>query len=347
MVFLAAAAAVITGCGSGSGGSSGSGSIQAEATALELWDGCVMNPLTGEFDYSADSVGNRPVAVMVNNLYKALPQYGISEADIIFEIPMEAYLTRLLCVYSDYTDVPYIVSVRSYRYYFATIACGFDAIYVHWGQDESMMDYYYSLGMDTYNGMWNSTLFGRDQGRLDSGYDTEHTSYFDGTLLAAQMETDGVRTTLEDEYLGTVFNFNDASSPVTYDGESTLDVNINFGSNTAELVYREDTKTYFKFTAGQAQVDGITGDQLQFENVIVLETDMWVRDDNVHLGVNITGVTDGAGYYITGGTAQPITWAKADEDSQFVFYDASGNELEMNRGKTYIAITRPGTYTIE
>lgn len=50
---------------------------------------------------------------MINNVEAALPQYGISAADVIFEIPVEYDLTRLMALYGDYTQVPDVCSVRS------------------------------------------------------------------------------------------------------------------------------------------------------------------------------------------------------------------------------------------
>ena len=354
MLLMVLIAGVLAGCGIKEEAEETSEPTTAAETETETeeetedpYEGLVVNPLTGIRDYPEESEGNRPVAVTVNNASDSLPQYGTGEADIIFEIPVEGYLTRLVCIYADYTDVPYIVSVRSYRYYFPVVALGFDAIYIHWGQDNTMMDYYYSLDMDSYNGMNNTYLFGRDSGRLSSGYALEHTSYFDGTLLPSQLASDGVRTTLAEGYEGTVFNFNSGDEVISYGDESALTVNISFGGNTAKLVYDEASQTYLKYTAGVEQIDGSTGEQLSFTNVIILEASMYVRDDAKHLSITLTGITNGAGYYISGGSAQPITWAKADEYSQFVFYDADGNELEMNCGKTYIAITRSGTYSFE
>ena len=308
----------------------------------------VMNPLTGQYTLPEDAEGNRPVAVTVNNIKASLPQYGTSEADIVFEIPVEGYLTRLICIYPDYESVPYIISVRSYRYYFLPLTLCFDAIYIHWGQDNSMMDYYYSFDMDSYNGMWNSYLFGRDKDRVSAGYATEHTSCFYGSLLAEQMESDGVRTTLADGYEGAVFNFNSEDELVVYSEESAETVDINFGGNTAKLVYDEETGTYLKYSAGIEQIDATTGEQLSYTNVFILEASMsWRTDKTNRLAIDLTDITNGAGYYITAGGAQKITWTKGDEYSQFEFYDTDGNELELNCGKTYIAITRSGTYSFE
>ena len=58
---------------------------------------------------------------MINNVKDALPQYGITEADVIFELPVEGDLTRLMALYADYTKVPDICAIRSCRYYYPAI----------------------------------------------------------------------------------------------------------------------------------------------------------------------------------------------------------------------------------
>ena len=45
--------------------------------------------------YTHLAIGKRPVAVMVNNVDAALPQYGISAADLIFELPVEYDLSLI------------------------------------------------------------------------------------------------------------------------------------------------------------------------------------------------------------------------------------------------------------
>lgn len=84
------------------------------------------NLLTGLGDLSEEAIGKRPVAVMVNNVEKAMPQYGIGQADIIFEIPVEGDVTRFMALYGDYTKVPKICPIRSCRYYFPAISQGFE-----------------------------------------------------------------------------------------------------------------------------------------------------------------------------------------------------------------------------
>ena len=49
-------------------------------------------------------------------------------------------------------------------------------------------------------------------------------------------------------------------------------------------------------------------------------------------------LSSGNGYYVSGGKAREIQWEKGDTADRFQFIDNDGNEVVMNRGKTYIAI---------
>ena len=48
--------------------------------------------------------------------------------------------------------------------------------------------------------------------------------------------------------------------------------------------------------------------------------------------------SSGKGYYLINGKMTEITWEKDSLTSPTRYYDASGNELVLNVGKTYIAI---------
>lgn len=305
------------------------------------------NLLTGLKTLSNEAVGKRPVAVMVNNIAAALPQHGVAQADIIFEIPVEGGLTRLMAMYGDYTKVPRICSVRSCRKYFPAISEGFDAIYVNWGMPAEHANYVASLKLTHYEGMNNTGgLFGRDQNRLNAGYSLEHTGYFNGTGLVASLNKNKWRTDIEDDKKGTAFVFN-AEENVVPTGNVCTEVKVNFGTMYSTFTYDEKTKTYLKQHNGKAHVDGSTGTQLAFTNVIILETKITTATNGVHKEVDWHGGAGAVGYYISNGSVQKITWSKANEESQIKLYDESGNELAINRGKSYIAIGFKGKTTIK
>ena len=59
------------------------------------------NPLTGLEKDAGYPYGQRPIAVMINNIKDSLPQSGISGADLMYEMVTEGGITRMMAVYSD------------------------------------------------------------------------------------------------------------------------------------------------------------------------------------------------------------------------------------------------------
>lgn len=308
------------------------------------------NLLTGIDDLSADAVGKRPVAVMINNVEDALPQYGIAEADVIFELPVEGSLTRLMALYADYTTVPDICAIRSCRYYYPAIAKGFDAFYIHWGSDPTILDYVNGLGIDRYDGLSNPhNLFGRDTARRSAGYSLEHTGYFKGTKFAEAVHADGKRTDLLDSKKGTAFQFCKLNEMVTPQGNACNQVYIDFGAATATLNYDAKKQIYTKKINGHDHIDGKTNETLSFTNVFVLETSISIRDEVGHKKINWAGSSSAVGYYISNGAVEKIHWSKANgaEGEYLRFYKETGEELVINRGKSYIAYTEAGNTSFQ
>ena len=260
---------------------------------------------------------------MVNNIPAAMPQYGVEKADIIFEIPVEGDQTRFMALYADYTTVPQICAIRSCRYYFPALSQGFDAFYVNWGIDDSIADYLEALNLDQYDGIYNA-----------------------GGLF---VQNTGKRTDLADDKKGTAFQFNGLNEQVKPSEDVCKKVSIDFGAQSATLVYDEASNTYKKEIDGNAQIDGKTGNQLAFTNVFVLETTISVKDDLGHKAVDWDGWEDSMGYYISNGAKQKIHWSKEENNelSRLTFYDESGNEISINRGKSYIAFNYPNQTTYE
>ena len=95
-------------------------------------DGKMQSYLTGEWKDEAVT-RRRSMAVMIPNNKPALPQYGISQASIIYEAPVEGRVTRLMAFFEDYDNLDHIGPLRSSRDYFVFEAMGLDAIYCNWG----------------------------------------------------------------------------------------------------------------------------------------------------------------------------------------------------------------------
>lgn len=323
----------------------------AEPTKAPSTEPANVNLLTGLPTLTDGAIGKRPVAVMVNNVDAALPQYGISAADLIFELPVEYDLTRLMAVYGDYTQIPEVCSIRSCRYYYPILAVGFDAIYVNWGMNESVArPTVNSMDIDQYDGdeYGLGDCFGRDKARYESGYAWEHTGVFHGPNFPSVLEKDKVRTDLKEDKTGTAFNFVEMDKNSAPNGEDAQKVRVDFGANYSVFTYDEENHEYLKNFKDSPHMDGISKEQLKFENVIVLETEIKpYPGDEVIKYVDWEGGKNAKGYYISEGKMVPITWSKAGMYDPLKFFDANGNELQLNRGKSYIAFTYAGNCKVE
>ncbi len=300
-----------------------------------------INPLTG-LGAEKDLSVMRPAAVMLNNIWQALPQEGISECDIVYECLVEGGITRLLGVTSDYSRLGKIGSVRSCREYYLDLARNHDAIYVHAGGSDQAYLEIKQRDIDNLDGvnMYVPGMFFRDEERLKTmGY--EHTLMTDGEKIAAGVAFKKYRTELNSELSGkNAFSFTEYGEQRVLDGGAAPSVYLPYSKyQHAKFVYDEATGSYYRFHFEDVpHIDGTTGAQISFTNVFVLICKTTFTGDALkHIDV-ITESENGTGYYISGGRYEEITWSKPTADSVIKYYGVDGNELKVNRGKTFISI---------
>lgn len=297
----------------------------------------LINPLTGLPSTSVVQ-NSRPVAVMINNHLESLPQYGISRADIIYEIPVEGGITRFMAVYENYSTVPNVCSVRSCRYYFPLISKGLDAVYLHWGLDKSIAaDTLKKYNIDHLDGgVVGSPLFGRDAQRKKS-YALEHTAYLQGNNLESVLKQYKIRTELDDSHKNkTVFKFLDDGQAINSDKTATKTV-LNFSNAYySTFTYDETSGKYLKLHSGKPQIDAKSKEQLSFKNLIILRTEIKsLKPGSVLLDV---ALNSGSGWYISDGKRINIKWKRENDSTPIRIFNEDETELAINRGNSYIAL---------
>lgn len=324
-------------------------SEEPEVSAEEEPDPANTNLLTGLPTLTDGAIGARPVAVMINNSKGALPQNGVSFADVLFEVPIEGDETRLMGVFGDYTQMPTIGSVRSCRYYFPIFALSFDAVYVNWGIDPTIAKKTVASlkDLDHFDGIQVGYGFGRDQARLDAGVALEHTAMLYGEKVPSLLEKYETRIELQEEWKSGVFHFAKQDETVIPTGDKADFVKINFGGQQSRFTYNAETHLYEKLYGKNPHIDNVNGEQLKFANLIVIETDISVRDKIGRKNINWQGGEEYTGWYFTEGARQPIIWSKADEYSKIELFNENGEPLTMNRGKTYIAVVYRDRVSLE
>ena len=305
------------------------------------------NPLTGE-GCETDISKNRPIAIMLNNLKKALPQMGVSQADLIFEIPAEGGITRMMAVFQDVSDVGTIGSVRSARDYYISLAKGLDALYLHAGgspQAYSAIKNWSVTGLDCVNGPYEGTLFWRDAARRKSaGY--EHSVVTSGEKITQLLPGYNMRLEHKDGYTSPLSFAEDA---VPVNGQQADAVTVEYSTyKTGLFQYDGETDLYYVKEYGTPYVDGNTGEQVAVKNVLILQTDIsQIKGDEAgRLSVRTTGT--GKGKFACGGKIADITWSKPSHAEALTFYTLDGQPLQLEVGSTYInVIGATSTYSYE
>lgn len=302
------------------------------------------NPLTG-LAVTVDNAGNRPVAVMVNNLKQALPQEGIAAADIMVECRVEGGITRLMCLYSDYQSLGVVGSVRSSRPCFLDFAQAFDAIYCHSGGSDEAYSQISARKINNIDGVKKDPLdvYYRDEERLQT-MALEHTLMTTGEGITKTIAHYKYRTTLREGF-ALPFEFASEEAPVSVGEDDARHVYLPIsGYQEVDYVYDAQAKTYLRYQHdGQKHVDGKTGTQLSFKNIIVLFCNTTVVDDVGHLNITTTG--SGKGYLISEGKAVAITWSRTHRDGNLTLKLAdTGSPVIINAGKTVINVCTTSTY---
>lgn len=292
--------------------------------------------LTGEW-IKKKLAKQRPVSCMIGNTESALPQYGIGQAQVIFEAPVEGGLTRLMGIFENYKEIEKLGSVRSSRLYYAYYSMGFDAIYLHYGQASYAQGFLESGQIDDLNGLEyevDKAVIYRDTAKK-----APHNAYATGKGLAAGIELKQYETKYQKGFEGH-FQFAAEEEPVEPGGKNSQDavvVQPGYQANKPYFEYNPKDGLYYRYQYGARQIDGNDASQLAVKNILIQNSSVRTLDDKGYLEIAVTG--EGTGWYITGGKAAEITWKREEQFAPTKYFDSEGNEILLNPGKTWVCIT--------
>ncbi len=295
------------------------------------------NPLSGVMDLEKSQVGKRPVGIMINNIKASLPQRGIAEADLYYEVLAEGGITRILAMFSDMSAIPDTGSLRSARYYFLALAMGHDAIFCHFGGEKYALEYIKNNAIKTINFISSNASY-RDKNRVGK-YSYEHTAFTDGTRLEKAAKNKGIAL---DGSPRDAFKFGDNDS-ILIGGNACTTVTVPFSSSyKSQFTYNADTGYYEKQNYVSKQfvdhIDESTGKALSVKNVFVLQTTINLKDANSTRNYIDVDLNSGNGYYACDGKIVPISWKKGGNTDALRYYTLDGKELIVEPGKSYVCI---------
>lgn len=298
------------------------------------------NPLTGE-GMDVDISGKRPVAVMFNNLKKALPQIGIAQADVLYEIVAEGGITRIMGVYQDLEGVGDLGSIRSARDYYVSLALGHDAIYIHAGGSPQAYDAFDSWGVtyiDFVNGPYGKMCW-RDPDRKKAA-GLEHSLLTSSEKVLEQMPSKFRLEHKEGYEVGWAFS----KEPLPGDAVSARKLTVPFSKyKTGYFTYDGDRGQYLAAQSLDGSdpipwVDGASGEPVGVNNVLVLYTDVSLvkGDDKGRMEVRTTGTGDGI--LLRDGQLYEIAWKRDKRTDCLTFLGVSGQPIPLAVGPSYINV---------
>ena len=297
-------------------------------------------PTKEKIDIIDVNSNTRPFAVVVNNATVAVKvQQGLQKAYMVYEIPVEGNMTRLLAFYKDIDDLK-VGTIRSARHNFLDYVFEQDAIFVHWGWSHYAKDQIRSLNVESLNGLYDSAFWRENPLNLA----IEHTGYTSIQKVRDLSKEKGFSLTSDK---GLVLNYSLQEVNLNDSGEVANKIYIPSSnvSNTS-YEYDSDKKLYLRSVNGNKHIDYLTKEQYTAKNIIIQKINTRMASDNYYWELETVG--SGEGMYITNGYATPIKWSKENRKSKTIYTYPNGEEVKLNDGNTYIQLqSNNQKYTIE
>lgn len=244
-------------------------------------------------------------------------------------------MNRYMAIFEDYDDLERIGSVRSCRTYYTYFAKEFDAIYAHYGQSNFAVPYLKNV--DHINGVdgIGTTAYYRSSDKK-----APHNAYTSGERLAASIEKMGFSTDYSEDYEGH-YKFARGDEQVKLeDGEDAYKIVPGYPLNKPWFEYNEEDGLYYRYQYGGPH-EGNEG-QIAVKNVIFQYVEYGYYATTPYLNINVH--TGHEGRFFTNGKYEKITWEKDGEFGVTHYYDMDGEEITLNKGKTWVCIIQTDKY---
>lgn len=278
----------------------------------------------------------RPLAVMIENHPQARPQAGLGQADIVYEAIAEGGITRFMAVFGNPQNDVRVGPVRSARPYYVDFAKELDALYAHAGGSIDGLARIRELGLPDLDGLSiGGPVFTRDRSRRVS---SEHTLYSSTRKLwdYATGKAGHAATATIDPWQFT----DDAPADQRPDAQK-VSASVSAPLYAVVWTYDKESNTYKRAMAGSSHVDAGTGAQIAVKNVILqtaVRTGYLEHYGKITKPVNKYALTgSGNALVFQNGQTVKATWKK-EGTGRTRYYDASGNEIKLVRGRVWVQL---------
>lgn len=274
-----------------------------------------------------------PYAVMMENLLSVRPQSGLSQAAVVYETLVEGGSTRFLAVFDPSEIIPEIMPVRSARPYYLEWSSEYGALYAHAGGSPLALTVIWE----------NPDINDLEALSSDAVYFwRDHTKGAPHNLVTS---SEKMNFALRDKELNDKeadfdsWEFKDeAMLEERGDNGKILSFNFSYGiTYKVDFAYHREENEYLRSNANRPHLDKNTGQQIAVKNVIIqLVEEPVLNGGKGRLDIYVGG--EGKAWIFRDGQVIEGIWRKGSRIDRTLFYDLEGNEVEFNRGNTWVHV---------
>jgi len=294
------------------------------------WEGPVY-PLTGLPAY--EGIPQAPaVAVKVgNNDEDSLPQHGLREADIVYDIRVENGKSRFLAIY--HSRLPEtVMPVRSARSSDINLLLNLNhPVFVYWGSNDLVLEEIRAAewrgGFDSRSAAsrWGEEYFKRDSSRPRPDNGKINTQELQG-VASGEAETPMP-----------IFEYGD----IPQSAVPAAGARWTIWQRVVDYVWDGSLQQWLRYQDGVPHLDE-TGSPLTADNLLFLYIGYRLSDaDPVSPQAISTG--SGDGWLLRDGTVTGVRWERQRTSDEWTLSDdETGETVPLDVGTTWVTLARPG-----
>ncbi|HEY5984174.1 MAG TPA: DUF3048 domain-containing protein [Anaerolineales bacterium] len=316
-----------------------------------------LNPLTGLTVSDARMLDRRPLAIKISNYPRDIrPQYGLNEADVVFEYYIEWGYTRFIGIFYG-NDATQIGPVRSGRYFDEHITRMYHAYYVFNYADPREYDYFLGGDLQPFMvvpgyGSCPPFFQVRVSGLIS---DVRHyETYFDSTRFAdclARKSGDNERPRLEATTFSRAVPTEGIQVDRIFTYYSRCDYSYwQYGASSGRYLRFQEASPNQKLShindcsdkpqTYASLIDAVAGKQVSADNVVVLYAahtfaNAGEQDDEIY---HINLLDSGRAYVFRDGIGLPARWMRTDIDRPLLITSPTGQPLGLRPGRTFFEV---------
>lgn len=282
-------------------------------------------PLTGLPVEDPAALERPALVVKIDNGPPARPQTGLNLADIVYEENVEQ-ITRFAAVY--HTNLPDPVGpIRSGRTQDIELLGSLDRPLFAWSGGNSRVTS--AVRQSDLRDVGALTVYGPGGYFRSSSRSAPHNLYAQGSMLMALAPEDASPPPAQ-------FRYREAGASAT--GEPIGSVKLSMDGVRVEWGWDEASGSFLRSQAQSAHV-GSEGERISAANVVVLFVGYRASAADPRSPEAVT-IGTGDAWVVTQGRVVEGTWSRADRGDPITLVDASGDEIALTPGRTWVELVR-------